>query len=179
MVLRHSQIRSQPQVPARNIESVSNWLYNAENAIADEETAYLTHTSDLFPLVPKPKSSLRKLLECSSIFRLSRFWRTKPSRSDPDMFEYLEQHIHYSSDDKIERFVSITILILGVIMLIAPLWILAFVHGTIDRLGIITLFIVLFLVLLSFTTVAKPFESLAATAAYSAVLMVFLQIAGN
>jgi hypothetical protein len=160
------------------IEIVSNWLYNAENAIADEEAAYLTHTSDLFPLVPKPKSSLRKLLECSSIFRLSRFWRTKPSRSDPDVFEYLGQHIHYSSDDN-RAFRQHHHPNSGRDNANRTALDPRIVHGTIDRLGIITLFILLFLVLLSFTTVAKPFESLAAAAAYSAVLMVFLQIAGN
>lgn len=46
------------------------------------------------------------------------------------------------------------------------------------RLGVITAFILLFTSLLASATVAKPFEVLAATAAYSAVLMVFLQI-GN
>lgn len=44
------------------------------------------------------------------------------------------------------------------------------------RLGVITLFIGIFTGLLSLITVAKPFEVLGATAAYSAVLMIYLQL---
>ena len=44
------------------------------------------------------------------------------------------------------------------------------------RLGVITLFIAIFTGLLSLITVAKPFEVLGATAAYSAVLMIYLQL---
>jgi hypothetical protein len=50
-------------------------------------------------------------------------------------------------------------------MLIAPLWILNFAPGTTTKLGIITAFIVVFVGLISFITVAKPFECLAAAAA--------------
>lgn len=53
----------------------------------------------------------------------------------------------------------------GIVMLIVPLWILAFVHEQTRRLGIITAFVMAFLMLMSFATLAKPFESLAATAA--------------
>lgn len=54
---------------------------------------------------------------------------------------------------------------MGMVMLIAPLWVLAVTHGTMKRLGVITGFVVLFLGLIAFTTVARPFESLAAAAA--------------
>jgi hypothetical protein len=144
---------------------VSNWLYNKENAILEEEVAYANHGSDLFPLVPRPKSSLRRLLECSQRFRFSRFWRTQPSDLEEGPWTD-DGYVHYSSDEKVDRFVGAIILLLGVMMLIAPLWILKFVPSTLNRLGVISTFIVLFVVLLSFTTVAKPFESLAAAAGY-------------
>jgi hypothetical protein len=51
------------------------------------------------------------------------------------------------------------------LMLITPLWVLAVTQGTVRRLAVITGFIVLFLGLIAVTTVAKPFESLAAAAA--------------
>ena len=50
-------------------------------------------------------------------------------------------------------------------MLIAPLWILAFLESQVPRLGVFSALIVLFVVLLSVTTVAKLFESLTAAAA--------------
>lgn len=51
-------------------------------------------------------------------------------------------------------------------MLIAPIWILAYTHPVAAKLVMITAFILLFLALVSFGINAKPFESLAATAAY-------------
>ena len=67
-------------------------------------------------------------------------------------------------------------------MLIGPLWLLQ--HFSTDsvqtnlsvRLVIITFFLIGFAVLLTIITVARPFETLAATAAYGAVLMVFMQL---
>ena len=70
----------------------------------------------------------------------------------------------------------------GLAMLIGPLWwlqqITADESNLQSRLGIITGFIVCFAGILSIVTVAKPFDVLAATAAYSAVLMVFMQLGG-
>ena len=64
-------------------------------------------------------------------------------------------------------------------MLVGPLWWLQHLSAQDNmeyRLAVITGFLVLFTILLSILTVARPFEVLAATAAYAAVLMVFMQI---
>lgn len=129
-------------------------------------------------LVPKPVTPLRLLFEKSSRFRLWSLWKKAP----PDLPRYSASHpetVHYSSDARIERFVGVTITVLGMGMLIAPLWVLAHTEVMWKQLGIITGFIMLFLGLVAFTTAARPFESLAAAAAYSAVLVVFLQIGGG
>src|SRR5256885_335977 len=105
-----------------------------------------------------------KDLEKSHRFRLSRFWRTQPSGTGDDLGVDTGD-TYYSSDEKIEQFASLVILVLGVVMLIGPLWALEFVDGPVNRLGLITVFIVFFITLVSLATVAKPFESLAATAA--------------
>jgi len=89
------------------------------------------------------------------------FWRQKTR----DGATQDDENIHYISDKKIDRFITTLIVILGLGMLIAPLWILAFVEALKERLGVICAFIVTFVVLLSATTVARPFESLAAAAA--------------
>lgn len=130
---------------------------------------------DLIQLVPKSSTPLRRLLEKSSRFRLSSLWRTK----DPPLPQHSvhPEEIHYSSDTKIDNSIGITITILGMLMLIVPLWVLNETSGARTRLAVITTFIVIFLGLIAFTTVARPFESLAAAAAYSAVLVVFLQSA--
>jgi hypothetical protein len=108
-------------------------------------------------MVPKNKTPLRCLLERSSHFRLARLWRKAPKIAG--------ENIHYASDQRIEFFVNVIMTFMGLIMLILPLWVLAFVDRTTYRLAIITTFLALFLCMVSFATVAKPFESLGATAA--------------
>jgi hypothetical protein len=61
-------------------------------------------------------------------------------------------------------------------MLLGPMWWLEFVSNSKTRLLIITLFLTLFMALMSTATVNRPFEVVAASAAYAAVLMVFMQI---
>ena len=82
-----------------------------------------------------------------------------------------------------DKFVTCIIIGLGLGMLIGPLWLLQhFTNGQSDsqlRLTIITACLVAFTLLLTVITVAKPFETLAATAAYGAVLMVFMQLNGG
>jgi hypothetical protein len=169
LVLQHSQLRARPPVPGEDVQSVKEWLKNKETAIADDEVEYLNHVPDLFQLVSKNKSSLRRLLERSDHFRTFPVFR-RPSTSVCEDFIADDEHVHYHDDSKIDHAVTLIVLTLGVIMIVSPLWILEFVHGSIKRLGIITMYIVLFITLLSVTTVAKPFESLAAAAAYVHVI---------
>lgn len=63
-------------------------------------------------------------------------------------------------------------------MLVGPLWLLQWIsaRGQNVRLSVISAFLIGFTLLLSMVTVAKPFEVLAASAAYAAVLMVFMQL---
>ncbi|KAF2854121.1 hypothetical protein T440DRAFT_465127 [Plenodomus tracheiphilus IPT5] len=175
LLLQHSTLRISPQVPERSIASISNWLYNQQDAIAKLETRYLDKVHDLVQLVPKSSTPLRRFLEKSTRFRLSSLWKEK----EPPLPVYSShpETLHYSSDTRIDTSIGVVITVLGMGMLIAPLWVLAYTDGIKQRLGVITVFIVVFLGLLAFTTVAKPFESLAAAAAYSAVLAVFLQTA--
>lgn len=161
LVLQHSQLKARPPVAKKDVSSLENWFFNNGNAILEAETEYVKRSSDLFSLVPKSKSPLRVLLEHSHRFRLLKLWQDK----NVDTTLHTDGNVHYISDEKIDRFIATLIMVLGLIMLIAPLWILAFLGGLVPRLGVISAFIVLFVALISATTVAKPFESLAAAAA--------------
>jgi hypothetical protein len=143
LVLQHSALRARPRVAQKDIASVSNWFYNHNNAIHPAETEYINSYEDLFSIVPKFKTPLRRLLETSSRFRLARLWRKAPKLPD--------ENIHYSSGQRIEIFVNVINTTLGMIMLVVPLWILAFVDKTTYRLAIITTFLVFFLCFVSFT----------------------------
>ena len=161
LVLQHSQLKAHPPVAKKDLSSLENWFYNNGNAILEAETDYIKRSSDLFSVVPKSKSPLRVLLEHSRRFRLLKLWQDE----NVDGTVHSDEDVHYTSDEKIDRFIATFIMVLGLIMLIAPLWILAFLGGLVQRLGVISAFIVLFVALISVTTVAKPFESLAAAAA--------------
>ena len=161
LVLQHSQLRARPKVPKKDIRSLDNWLYNNSYPISLAETEYLKRPSDLFTLVPASKSPLRLFLERSRHFRLLKLWRKKPS----DSTMARDENIHYISNKRIDHFVTIIIMSIGLIMLIGPLWILTYLEGLARRLAVISALILLFVVLISWTTIAKPFESLAAAAA--------------
>jgi hypothetical protein len=158
-----SQLKARPPVPGKDSKSIGNWLENHMNAIQAEEAAYINHTSDLFSVVPKPKSPLRNLFEKSLHFRIFRPWRVK--RDDIENYSYDMKHELYISDERVDAFISIIIACTGLVMLIAPLWILEFTKSSIASLAWITGFIVLFLCMVTYATVAKPFETLGATAA--------------
>lgn len=85
----------------------------------------------------------------------------------------------YKKDPVLDKVVTCVTVMLGLAMLIGPLWVLQHLSthqsNLQARLGVITGFLALFTILTSLLTVAKPFEVLAATAAYGAVLMVFMQ----
>jgi hypothetical protein len=157
LVQQYSQVRSRPKAPQKSIQSISNWFANHENAILEEETDYIQKTHDLFQVVPRQTSQLRAFLEQSSRFRLMSIWEKRSLDEDT---------IHYIADRRIDAFINGLTTIIGFVMLTAPLWTLAWVKPMASRLGIITAFIFLFLVLVNTLSVARPFEVLAATAAY-------------
>lgn len=110
-------------------------------------------------LAPKEKTPLRGLLEKSAAFRKSWLFR-RSSTINKDV----DQWTVYVSDERMNRFISFLIVTTGLIMLIAPLWVLAFLSQTIYRLTVITVFTVIFLSLVSFAVKTEPVDGLVATA---------------
>ncbi|KAI9375143.1 hypothetical protein BJX61DRAFT_540049 [Aspergillus egyptiacus] len=127
-----------------------------------EERKYI-EKEDLFALVPKDRSPLRRLFERSSRFRLFRLWRKQNTVSDLPF--HVQQHIHYASGKRIDQFVTLTTIATGLAMIIAPIWILVYTAPVALKLSVITIFILLFLALVSFGTNTRPSEALAAMAA--------------
>lgn len=164
--------------------------------------------SDLIAVQPKNRSWFRTLLESTFASQLSIFQREpfqchcetgvdddtasidlengEASSSFSSACDYhiikeykdVQQDIVWQHDKRLETFSTTVIAFVGLGMLVGPIWWLDHVSVVEKRLGIITGFITLFFVLLKVATNAHVFESLAATAAYGAVLMVFIQM-GN
>lgn len=160
LALKHSELRARPPVPKKDVQNLKEWRRRHEHAISERVFAYIedsSHEKDLFALVPRNGSSVRKMLERSRHFREWSIWQVQDDLNDTS--------IMIGSDDRIDRFVTVLVVTTGLIMLVVPLWILAIYTGPFQRLGIITGFLVAFLIFVSSTNVNKPLESLVAAAA--------------
>ncbi|KAJ3462900.1 hypothetical protein MRS44_007686 [Fusarium solani] len=172
-VLQQSKLRRYPEAPHRDIRSIRNWHYNHDYvAIAAEEQEYLEHDKDLICLVQKDKTPLRRLIDTSLTIRTLPMWKHK----DKAAADYDAEHVSYYSDSRMDKTASVVIVAVGIVMLITPIWVLQAMDGLRAKLGVITAFVLIFLLVLSFAMASKPFEALGATAAYAAVLMVFTQL---
>lgn len=100
LVIQHSELRKRPPVAKKDRNSLANWFWNHENAIAVEETEYLQHSDDLFAISPRSKTPVRRFLELSRHFRLFRLWMKASPVED--------ENVHYTSDQRIDLFVNIT-----------------------------------------------------------------------
>ncbi|KAL3483260.1 hypothetical protein BJX62DRAFT_231109 [Aspergillus germanicus] len=172
-ICRYIKLRTRAPATEKDIKSLRNWHYNCKEAISEKESQYI-EKDDLFALIPKERAPLRRLFERSSCFRFLALWQRKQAPTSL-LPLHIRKHVHYSSAERIDQFVTATTVFAGLVMIITPIWILAFTKAMVLQLTFITIFILLFLALVSFGTNAKPYEALAATAAYSAILMVFLQ----
>ena len=83
------------------------------------------------------------------------------------------QFVHYL-EKRVEQVVAIINIIAAALLLIGAIISLYYVQKPAARVGIITLFTVLFAVSIALFTNAKRAEVFAATAAYAAVLVVFV-----
>ncbi|KAL6816727.1 hypothetical protein V8C40DRAFT_269178 [Trichoderma camerunense] len=201
LVLQQSALRSYKPAPSQDIKSIFRWHFNhAHRAIWENEQQYLHYGSmhghpngyehacaeteatrktrtddDLICVVQKEKPPLRRVIDSSRIFRTMSLWEKERG----DVSAHDMENVTYVSEQRLDFFVSLITTIIGLAMLVTPLWILQSTTNLQSKLIIITVFIIVFLLVLSFGMVAKPFEALGATAAYAAILMVFMQLGIN
>lgn len=91
-------------------------------------------------------------------------WK-KRDGNDGGELSHARDNVTYYSAERMDKFASGVIVGVGAAMLIAPLWILQGLSTMTMKLTVITVFVSVFLIVLSFAMVAKPFEALGATAA--------------
>lgn len=160
-MLQQSELRKLPQAPSRDVKSIRSWhSSHSDAAISAHEIQYLGHDEDLFCVVRREKTPLRRLIDRSLMIRTLHLW--KQTKDVPD---YDANNVTYYSDKRMDGFASIMITGIGIIMLITPIWILQSMEALSRKLVVITVFILIFLLTLSFAMASKPFEALGATAA--------------
>jgi hypothetical protein len=192
-VNQYTQLVSRPSVHKDDIKEVRTWFENHKvrhpqrvyHAIDPKESAFIHKTEDLIPINPKIRSWFRNVLEKTALLKtvlLRRYLRRRPQDEEIIAGQIGDTGVRqtiWHNDRRVEKLSSAVIASVGLGMLVGPLWILEYVDKSAARLGVITGFIILFFFLISVATTARIFEVLAAAAAYSAVLMVFLQFGSH
>lgn len=164
-----SRVRSRPKAEKRQTSNVQNWL--ARGAISEAESAFSKYGHDMISIGLRSRPPLGRWLESIPSLHLMR-----PFRARPSPLKKASQSTSYSSNTSFDRFTDTTVVTGGLTMLLAPLWWLEFTSSSVTRLEIISGFVCMFALVMMLATVNRPFEVVASAAAYSAVLMVFMQI---
>ncbi|KAL1853509.1 hypothetical protein Daus18300_011790 [Diaporthe australafricana] len=165
LLSQYIQLRSRPAAPRLNVNNVRTWLSNEDNPIAEEEVEFIGE-NDLITLAAFEKPLARRVFEQRLLSPTLGLWglfsstRGRKHRDD-------ERPTTVQGDDGPVNFVaSVAVFLTVLVMLIAPLWALAYMESLESKLSTITGFTLLLLVFFSSGTAARPFEMLAATAGY-------------
>ena len=136
-----------------------NWFAHYPGAIAGEEQFFEGNEGDLVSLLTKRRSPFVSFLTSFKPVR-ARFRLSK--RSDRvDLPEVI-----YASATGLETFATVSILIAGLVLCFGSIWWLNFVVNNVYRLAIITTSASLFTIWAWIAAGNRPFEILAAFAAY-------------
>lgn len=165
MILQYSQLRLWPPAAKQTIKILTGWLYNNKGAIVEKEARFLD-LDDLISIPVLTKSALRQLLDPWIAGHTKGLLRAFKKQGDAEIGSIDEATISASDDQKVDQFCDIVIFVVGLALLIAPMWVLQALSSIKWKLGAISLFIMLLLFLLSFAFVGKPFQVLAATAGW-------------
>lgn len=161
----YAALRSIPDTSADVACNVKEWLAAYGNAIDMDEAAFV-EKDDLCPVTATSRTPLRRALESIPAFRTRSVFQRKAAigtKSSP--VPTTVGTTYYYSDKRIDSVVNVLICIAGFSLLVIPLWILLYVSSKQNQLIVITVFIAFFLTIIQSVSVARPFESLAATAA--------------
>jgi hypothetical protein len=142
-VVAHSELQSRPAGQKRQIRNISNRHAWNPKEIRPEESKYIDEQEDLITIVPCLKSPLQHILERSQWFSTQSWVRRKvendPSFYDPGAFSIVDE-------DKANAVDTALVLLIGLVMLIVPIWVLDLVaKNSKAKLGIISGFITMFL----------------------------------
>ncbi|KAF2246453.1 hypothetical protein BU26DRAFT_566831 [Trematosphaeria pertusa] len=174
------QMRSFERPTERDHQSVFNYMWNTK-PIVEREASWVQMKEDLVALrPPKEPDWLEARIGGAIVFLgwrfLQRLFTDQRSRSKSG-----SQYIHYFSASRISNVATAIVAFIMAVILVLPV-LLCYVlvtkvgsyNGYAGCIGILFFFTMLFSCTMAFYSKAKRHETLAATAAYCAVLVVFL-----
>ncbi len=160
---RYLQIKARPDAPKTNIRNVKTWLFNRQGAIHENEIRFL-QSKDLITTSKCEKSPLRRLFEQQILARTRGLFGLFLTDSKDHGPESGLKTTICGDDQQVEKSATVFIFVAATVMLIAPLWVLAALSQVFQKLAVITTFSIMFLAVMNWGTITKPFEVLAATA---------------
>ncbi|KAK7548921.1 hypothetical protein BKA81DRAFT_368412 [Phyllosticta paracitricarpa] len=174
-VIRARQMASLPHATHRNFQSVFNWMHNKQ-PLCESENQFTTAEQDVVALVdPKEGGWFDAFIEDYFLpmlpDRLTRLAFSDPAQRRSTTNKETKLY----SKHRVDTFARILITMVAVALLMAPVVVLFLQEesGT-AKILVILAFTLIFSAALSVFTKAKRHEVFAATAAYCAVLVVFL-----
>ncbi|OJJ64577.1 hypothetical protein ASPSYDRAFT_84579 [Aspergillus sydowii CBS 593.65] len=188
-VHKYSKLRSCVEPRESTIRNFQNWIDNnsrfdiiedeegeeeeelVDVPINNEEVQFLT-SPDLLPIVPDQRSPFRKFLARSKTFRQAKLWH----RDIPDSLVPVpdDGSLLLTDDAKLFIFEKALSGLIGIVMLVLPMWVLAPVDGFYTEIATVTVFVCALTSIVWAATAVRPFESLAVPAGYATFLVLFL-----
>ncbi|KAK1856912.1 hypothetical protein CCHR01_00474 [Colletotrichum chrysophilum] len=165
-------IRYAQDAPPIAIRNMKRWLTNMNHPIEPHEVEFLNQ-KDLISMIGQKKSTAQRFLETNIELPFIGWLRRQAHPSRERTAHDLA--IHYDAG-RLRVMHRVGIYVVALVMLVGPLWLLAALDKEWHKLISISLLLLVFLTVMNWGIVARPFEVLAATAGYSAVLVVFLQM---
>ncbi|KAF4827495.1 hypothetical protein CGCTS75_v008071 [Colletotrichum tropicale] len=160
LVCQYLQLRAAQDAPPIVVRNMRRWLANMNEPIESEEVKFLEQR-DLISMVGHKKSTaqrfLEKNIELPFIGWLSKQMNPSKKRTAHDLA------IHFDAG-KLRVLHRVGIYVVALVMLVGPLWLLAALEEEWHKLISISLLLLVFLTVMNWGIVARPFEVLAATA---------------
>jgi hypothetical protein len=164
-------MKAKSTVSQDQVQNIDNWFATyGENAIGENEQHYRGHNGDLITMLSKPKYPIVALLHRSKLIRSCFELKGRDDRVK-------DKSTTYTSNTGLEYLATFVALSIGLAMTFGSIWALNAVHNTVHRLAIITASGGIMTLITWLAAGNRPFEILAAFAAYMAVLMIYRQIA--
>ncbi|GIJ90560.1 hypothetical protein Asppvi_009517 [Aspergillus pseudoviridinutans] len=169
LLIRYRTIFNFDMPTKRNYRHFRRWLDNMKPVVKDERMAF-HNRQDL--CATRAYNSDFGFLE-TIVSKLSTIViRVKWLNREEQRWD--ESQVLYASDDRVRKAMQVATVLASSSSLLIPVIVLYFVHSPAARLLCIILFTFLFSTLLALFTRAKSSEIFAATAAFSAVMVVFV-----
>jgi len=179
-VIAYSAMRSRHTASDHQYRNMTVWFSNNEGVISDDEIKWKDQRGDLISIVDKPRLPILMLVDRITRGKLRKILELNLFKTRPLKGRHLDSPTssYYSNTAK-DVVSSSAIVFTGLLLLFGPLWWLNWVSDRTKRLGIITGAVIIFTAFFLGTKSNGPFEVMAGSAAYAAVLMVFMQISNR